>query len=236
MSGDISFEKYLKLTPLCTGDSIQHRLCNRHICGAVWSQWLPWTPCSKTCGFGGHQIRHRDCAINMPSSQHGFLTSNLPLAQYLKMYGKCEGLRLENRKCSVRVCSVSGKKSVITSPSDGRAAESRKGTPNTAWTDWVSSLMVYQKVTETVAYVISVDYKTKFINLNWNNHLRNPLSTEYVAMSSELEAALDKVMTTFQGYQYSKVIQFSNDESTFKVKRSTASMTFGVYVHFIMVM
>ena len=48
---------------------------------------------------------------------------------------------------------------------------------------------------------------------------------------------MDKVMGEKSDFEYSKVIQFSADDDL-KVKRSSAeiaNMTFGVYVHFIMV-
>jgi len=62
------------------------------------------------------------------------------------------------------------------------------------------------------------------------------LQLRYPDSTSNLETSLDNVMNgTINGYQYSKVIQFSTDESSLKVKRSTASLTFGVFVHFIMV-
>ena len=48
-------------------------------------------------------------------------------------------------------------------------------------TDWLAALTTFQKVSETVDYVISIDAVAQFINLNWNNHLRNPLSPEYQA-------------------------------------------------------
>ena len=60
----------------------------------------------KTCGFGGHQVRRRDCSLESPSSKRGFLTSNIPLEEYLKVYSECDGIRSENRKCSERVCTL----------------------------------------------------------------------------------------------------------------------------------
>ena len=51
-------------------------------------------------------MRRRDCSLESPSSKRGFLTSNIPLEEYLKVYSECDGIRSENRKCSERVCTL----------------------------------------------------------------------------------------------------------------------------------
>jgi len=197
---------------------------------------MEWSTCSKTCGFGGHQTRRRDCSIESQSSQHGFLTSNIPLEQYLIMYAKCEGIRSENRKCSVQVCKLAGDKSVSPSSSDGSATVSKPAENSSKWTDWVSGLIMFKKVTENVPYIISVKATGKFVNINWNNHLRNPTSPTFQRDAESIEAALDNVMMRYEGYKYAKIIQFASDESTLKARSGTmASMTFGAYVRFIMV-
>lgn len=199
---------------------------------------MSWSPCSKSCGFGGQQTRHRDCSIESPSSKHGFLTSNIPLEQYLKMYSQCDGIRNENRKCSVQVCQLAGDKSVSASASDGNSEvqEVKKQVDQSKWTDWVSGLLMFKKITENVDYIISVKATGKFVNINWNNHLRNPTSPAFISNAANIEVALDNVMMRYAGYKYAKVIQFASDESTLKARTgAVAAMTFGAYVRFIMV-
>ena len=116
-------------------------------------------------------MRHRDCSINMPSDLDGFLTSNLPLEKYLKMYSECDGIRHESRKCSIKICPIGGEATKVKKPKIEKSKEN--------WPNWVSSLMMYQKITENVDYKISVDGVAKFININWSNQLRNPLSDEF---------------------------------------------------------
>ena len=79
----ISFEEYLRLTPQCIGDAFEHRGCNEHTCGAEWTQWSSWAPCSLSCGWNGIQSRHRDCVTENAATTFNFLTSNLALDAYL---------------------------------------------------------------------------------------------------------------------------------------------------------
>ena len=152
------------------------------------------------------------------------------------MYAKCEGIRSENRKCSVQVCKLAGDKSVNPSSSDGRATLSKPDNSESKWTDWVSGILMFKKVTEHVDYIISVKATGKFVNINWNNHLRNPTSPTFQRDAESIETALDNVMMRYAGYKYAKVIQFASDESTLKARTGAmATMTFGAYVRFIMV-
>jgi hypothetical protein len=194
LAGEFSFKRYLELTPMCTGEAFEHRVCNRHICGASWSPWMSWSECSKSCGFGGQQARHRDCSVESPTSKQAFLTSNVPLDQYLKSYAKCVGIRNENRKCSSRVCAITDS-GISYSPIDGKTLETVKEKPEGSnWVDWVSGLLMFQKVTENVDYTISVKATANFVAFSWSNHLKNPTSPMFQMASNELEKAIDEAM------------------------------------------
>jgi len=69
----------------CSGDSIETRLCNRNSCPAEvkWSNWGPWTSCSKSCG-GGRFSRQRSCAGGTA----------------------CSGESVDERLCNSNTCSV----------------------------------------------------------------------------------------------------------------------------------
>ena len=95
----ISFEQYLMLTPQCNGDAFEHRTCNEHTCGAEWTTWSSWAPCSLSCGWNGIQSRHRDCVTENAATTFNFLTSNLALDAYLEQYKKCPGVGKQTKKC-----------------------------------------------------------------------------------------------------------------------------------------
>ena len=91
-------------------------------------------------------------------------------------------------------------------------------------------------MTESVSYIVSVKATAKFVNINWNNHLRNPTSPAFLQTSTNIEMALNGVMSRFAGYKYAKVIQFASDESSLKARTGTmAQMAIGAYVRFVMV-
>lgn len=54
----------------CSGNRTEQRRCNLGECPVHggWSSWLPWSGCSKTCGFGVNK-RFRKCSNPFP--QHG---------------------------------------------------------------------------------------------------------------------------------------------------------------------
>jgi hypothetical protein len=45
----------------CPGDTKEMKLCNTEGC-PTWTDWTPWTQCSKSCG-GGRRVRVRECAL-----------------------------------------------------------------------------------------------------------------------------------------------------------------------------
>ncbi|XP_076458068.1 uncharacterized protein LOC143291836 [Babylonia areolata] len=74
--------------PPCEGEVRQIQFCNVFVCPVVggWGVWLPWTPCSKTCGHGERQ-RYRTC--NNPLPQFG---------------GSCLGDSMRVEKCDAGTC------------------------------------------------------------------------------------------------------------------------------------
>ena len=118
---------------------------------------------------------------------------------------------------------------------DGTATEN-SDEESEGWTDWVSSLLMFQKMTEKVDYTISVKSTALFASIQWSNHLRNPTSPRFENLAKELENALDNVMSRYPGYKFSKIIQFAADESQLKSRScASAESTFGAYVRFIMI-
>ncbi|XP_032884067.1 hemicentin-1 isoform X2 [Amblyraja radiata] len=78
----------------CEGKAVEAIMCNIQPCPVVggWSPWLPWSPCSETCGKGT-QSRLRLCN-NPPPSFDG---------------SHCEGQDAQTRVCRNRMCPVDGK-------------------------------------------------------------------------------------------------------------------------------
>ncbi|KAM8931068.1 hemicentin-1 [Pelodytes ibericus] len=81
----------------CEGNAVDIANCNVKPCpvDGVWSPWLPWGSCSKTCGKGT-QTRNRLCN-NPPPSFNGL---------------HCEGQESQMQICNNRLCPVDGKWSV----------------------------------------------------------------------------------------------------------------------------
>ncbi|XP_053325662.1 hemicentin-1 [Spea bombifrons] len=84
----------------CEGDAVDEAVCNIEPCPVhgLWSSWLPWGPCSKTCGQGT-QTRVRLCN-NPPPSFDGLY---------------CEGQDTQMQVCSDQNCPVDGKWSIWSS-------------------------------------------------------------------------------------------------------------------------
>ncbi|XP_072429742.1 hemicentin-1 isoform X3 [Chiloscyllium punctatum] len=78
----------------CDGNAVEAIMCNIRPCPVVggWGSWLPWGPCSETCGKG-IQTRLRLCN-NPPPSFDG---------------ANCEGQDAQTRVCKNRLCPVDGK-------------------------------------------------------------------------------------------------------------------------------
>uniref|UniRef100_A0A8C1GCZ4 Hemicentin-1 n=1 Tax=Cyprinus carpio TaxID=7962 RepID=A0A8C1GCZ4_CYPCA len=78
----------------CEGKAVEAIMCSIRPCpvGGNWGAWLPWSPCSETCGKG-MQTRLRLCN-NPPPSFEG---------------PSCEGPDTQTQVCSERNCPVDGK-------------------------------------------------------------------------------------------------------------------------------
>ncbi|XP_077188775.1 hemicentin-1 isoform X2 [Paroedura picta] len=78
----------------CDGNAVESIMCNIRPCpvNGVWSSWLPWGPCSETCGKGT-QTRLRLCN-NPPPSFDG---------------SSCNGPDAQMQVCSEQDCPVNGK-------------------------------------------------------------------------------------------------------------------------------
>ncbi|XP_068809626.1 hemicentin-1 isoform X3 [Struthio camelus] len=84
----------------CDGSAVDSVMCNIRPCpvDGEWSSWLPWGPCSETCGKGT-QTRLRLCS-NPPPSNDG---------------SPCEGSDTQMQVCNKRRCPVDGKWATWTS-------------------------------------------------------------------------------------------------------------------------
>ncbi|XP_062437683.1 hemicentin-1 [Rhea pennata] len=84
----------------CDGSAVDSVMCNIRPCpvDGEWSSWLPWGPCSETCGKGS-QTRLRLCN-NPPPSNGG---------------SRCEGSDAQVQVCDKRRCPVDGKWATWTS-------------------------------------------------------------------------------------------------------------------------
>lgn len=68
-------------------DSVQMEPCSGVCCDVKgWDMWLPWSPCSVTCGEGGVRKRERKC-------------SNPP-----QCYSACSGASTEEEICPTHTC------------------------------------------------------------------------------------------------------------------------------------
>ncbi|MBN3302329.1 HMCN1 protein, partial [Amia calva] len=78
----------------CEGKAVEALMCSVRPCPVAgnWGAWLPWSPCSETCGKGT-QTRIRLCN-NPPPSFDG---------------PQCEGLDMQTQVCKERHCPVDGK-------------------------------------------------------------------------------------------------------------------------------
>uniref|UniRef100_A0A8D2KTM3 Hemicentin 1 n=1 Tax=Varanus komodoensis TaxID=61221 RepID=A0A8D2KTM3_VARKO len=78
----------------CDGHAVEASICNMRPCpvNGAWGSWLPWGPCSATCGKGTHS-RSRLCS-NPPPSFDG---------------SSCEGPEAQVQVCGDRDCPVNGK-------------------------------------------------------------------------------------------------------------------------------
>ncbi|KAK3592726.1 hypothetical protein CHS0354_007728 [Potamilus streckersoni] len=78
---------------LCIGLSTELTVCNMRPCpvNGSWSAWLPWQPCSQTCGEG-LQERIRRC--DSPRPEHGGQ--------------ECDGAGVEKQICKLKECAVDG--------------------------------------------------------------------------------------------------------------------------------
>ncbi|KAI7799480.1 hemicentin-1 isoform X1 [Triplophysa rosa] len=78
----------------CEGKAVEAIMCSIRPCPVAgnWGAWLPWSPCSETCGKG-MQTRLRLCN-NPPPSFNG---------------PTCEGLDTQTQVCNERNCPVDGK-------------------------------------------------------------------------------------------------------------------------------
>ncbi|XP_071607418.1 hemicentin-1 isoform X3 [Heliangelus exortis] len=78
----------------CDGSAVESVMCNIRPCpvDGAWSSWLPWGPCSETCGKGT-QTRARLCTNPAPSHDGSY----------------CEGSDTQMQVCNKRHCPVDGK-------------------------------------------------------------------------------------------------------------------------------
>ena len=77
----------------CHGEEVEVVICQLEKCAVNggWSNWLPWQPCSKTCG-NGTQKRIRLC--DSPTPDFGGMD--------------CEGENFETRVCNSNPCPIHG--------------------------------------------------------------------------------------------------------------------------------
>ncbi|KAJ6596002.1 Hemicentin-1, partial [Pseudolycoriella hygida] len=73
----------------CEGNNSESTICSVQSCAVHggWSDWYPWTACSKTCGKG-QKYRRREC--NSPKPINGGAI--------------CEGSNFEMKTCKIRSC------------------------------------------------------------------------------------------------------------------------------------
>uniref|UniRef100_A0A8C8RV15 Hemicentin-1 n=1 Tax=Pelusios castaneus TaxID=367368 RepID=A0A8C8RV15_9SAUR len=84
----------------CEGNAVESVMCNIRPCPVegAWGSWLPWGPCSDTCGKGT-QTRLRLCNSPPPSLDGSY----------------CEGPDTQMQVCNKRHCPVDGKWAAWTS-------------------------------------------------------------------------------------------------------------------------
>ena len=138
----------------------------------------------------------------------------------------CPGFKKEIQKCNMSIC-----------PQQTKATLVEKLAPRSAWSAIASIFYMEQESeNEIVPFFIAADCMAKFSNINWDSRLQNPDSTEFKVLADEIERSLSDLMTQdFKEFTSVTVIKFAAEQDAVKVKRSTASLTFGVFVHFIMV-
>ncbi|CAJ0935639.1 unnamed protein product, partial [Mesorhabditis belari] len=71
----------------CSGKILEQRKCSPRTCAATnggWSDWSPWSECSRDCDGTGHQIRNRMCSNPLPVNKGSY----------------CAGYSFDQRSCS----------------------------------------------------------------------------------------------------------------------------------------
>ncbi|XP_053387505.1 thrombospondin-2-like isoform X2 [Mercenaria mercenaria] len=69
---DCHFQKHMPQGDYCVGTGNEHQTCNDDTCpvDGIFSIWLRWSKCTRTCG-GGEQTRNRTCVFSPPDAPRG---------------------------------------------------------------------------------------------------------------------------------------------------------------------